>query len=79
MAEWNEDQARFLRALGLTIAARREELGIRTVDFTEHCGFHRTYLRSIERGERNATALTLECVADLLEWRVSELFRRAGY
>ena len=37
------------------------------------CGLHRTYVGSVERGERNVTLSTLEAFSAVLEVSVSEL------
>ncbi|WP_081714735.1 helix-turn-helix domain-containing protein [Asticcacaulis sp. AC466] len=39
----------------------------------ELCGLHRTYVGSVERGERNVTLSTLETFATVLEIGVPEL------
>lgn len=39
----------------------------------EKCGFHRTYIGSIERGERNATLSTLEVLSDTLNVSIAQL------
>jgi len=42
----------------------------------EHAGLHRTYVSSIERGERNVSLDNLEKLADAFDLSVSELLRR---
>lgn len=39
----------------------------------EKCSFHRTYIGSIERGERNITLSTLEVLADTLDVSIAQL------
>ena len=39
----------------------------------ETCGLHRTYVGSVERGERNATLSTLETLAAALSVTVPDL------
>ncbi|HGP6640686.1 TPA: helix-turn-helix domain-containing protein [Vibrio cholerae O1] len=39
----------------------------------EKCGLHRTYIGSIERGERNATLSTLEILAETLNVSIAQL------
>jgi transcriptional regulator with XRE-family HTH domain len=41
--------------------------------FAELCGLHRTYIGSVERGERNVTLSTLEVFATVLSTTVPEL------
>ncbi len=42
----------------------------------EVAGLHRTYVSSIERGERNVSIDNLEKLADAFDLSVAELFRR---
>ena len=44
-----------LEKFGLAIRARREELGISQELLAELANLHRTYIGSIERGERNVS------------------------
>ncbi len=39
----------------------------------EKCGLHRTYIGSIERGERNATLSTLEVLAETFNISIAQL------
>jgi transcriptional regulator with XRE-family HTH domain len=42
-------------------------------ELAELCGYHRTYIGSIERGERNITLSTLEALAESLGVSAVEL------
>lgn len=42
----------------------------------EKCGLHRTYIGSVERGERNVTLSTLEVLASTLGVSVPELLSK---
>jgi len=53
----------FLREFGLRIRRLRETAGWSQEDFAEHCNLHRTYVGSIERGERNVALLNLRKIA----------------
>ena len=70
------------RGLQATIAAnvktRRLHLGLSQEEFAEICGYHRTYIGSIERGERNITISTLEALATALKVDAAELLRQNG-
>lgn len=55
-----------LRRLRLAIGISQEELGLRA-------GLHRTYVSSIERGERNISLKNLFVLADALGVSPSEL------
>ena len=41
--------------------------------FADLCGLHRTYVGSVERGERNVTLSTLEVFSAVMEMTVPEL------
>lgn len=47
-------------------------------DFAELCGFHRTYIGQIERGEKNISFENIVRVASALKKLPSEIFRDAG-
>ena len=66
------------RRLGSKIRRLREKRGLSQEEFAEVCGLHRTYIGSVERGERNLTVASLETIAKALKISVSELFRRVG-
>lgn len=76
--------SKILKTLGLqaTIAAnvkvRRLRLGLSQEEFADICGYHRTYIGSIERGERNITISTLEALATALKVEVVELLTTDG-
>ena len=45
-------------------------------EFADRCGLHRTYVGSVERGERNVTLSTLELFASVLGVPVPDLLTR---
>lgn len=51
------------RRLGHNLRAFREAKGTSQEDFAHELGFHRTYLGSIERGERNLSLKSVERLA----------------
>jgi transcriptional regulator with XRE-family HTH domain len=55
------------------IQQRRQSFGISQETLAEQCGLHRTYIGSIERGERNITINTLARVAEALDCSVVDL------
>ena len=54
----------------------RREHGLSQEDFADLCGLHRTYVGSVERGERNVTLSTLEVFATVLKIPVPELLAK---
>lgn len=44
----------------------RKKNNISQEDLADRCDFHRTYIGSIERGERNVTLSTLEILANVI-------------
>jgi transcriptional regulator with XRE-family HTH domain len=65
--ERNPVVKRRARALQKIFAANvlveRNKLGLTQDELADRCGYHRTYIGSIERGERNATLATIEAFA----------------
>lgn len=57
------DSVSIQSALGAAIRAKRESLAVSQEELAARCGLHRTYIGSVERGERNITLINL--------WRVS--------
>ena len=49
--------------VGKNIRALREKLGVSQDVFADDCEVHRTYIGSVERGERNITLITLARIA----------------
>jgi transcriptional regulator with XRE-family HTH domain len=64
-------------AITCTLAANirefRETKQLSQEDFADVCGLHRTYVGSVERGERNVTLSTLEVFASVLGVSVPRL------
>ena len=61
------------QALGQRIRELRSRRGLSQEEFADICGLHRTYMGSIERGERNLTIVSILTVAQHLEMTVSKL------
>ena len=70
----NLDDAAFLQDLGSRIRDRRVSRGLTQAQFGEQCGMHRTFIGSVERGERNLSILNLRQIARVLRVPLSELF-----
>ena len=54
------------RIVGRNLRRHRLERGFSQEAFADYMGVHRTYMGSVERGERNLTLQTLEKIADFL-------------
>ncbi len=64
-----------LDEFGSRVRARRLELALSQEDLGERCGLHRTYIGSIERGERNISLANIVRVAAALGVDPSQLVR----
>ena len=64
----------FLRELGFRIRERRLARGWTQAELARRCGLHRTFIGSVERGERNLSALNLRLIAGRLGLPLPELF-----
>jgi transcriptional regulator with XRE-family HTH domain len=71
-----------LKALGRRIRELRLKQGYSQEGFADHCGVHRTFMGTIERGESNLSFSNLVKVADGLGITLSQLLsgleKRAG-
>jgi transcriptional regulator with XRE-family HTH domain len=56
----------------------RTEAGLSQESFADACGLHRTYIGSIERGERNVSLDNVERIACALGVSIATLFAPAG-
>jgi transcriptional regulator with XRE-family HTH domain len=63
------------KKLGKRIAGLRKERGFSQEGFAHECGFHRSYMGALERGEKNVTLAMLNKVAKALKISLSELFK----
>ncbi len=52
---------------GHRVRERRLELGLSQEDLADLCGLHRTYIGSMERGERNVSLINIVRVAQALD------------
>ena len=59
--------------LAKNLRALRHADGMSQEDLAARCGLHRTYVGSVERGERNVTLSTLEALASVLGVSVTDL------
>src|SRR5262249_19027776 len=70
----NLDDVRFLQNLGFNIRERRVAQGYTQAQLAQKCNLHRTFIGSVERGERNVSVLNLRLIARILRVPLAELF-----
>lgn len=58
---------------GAAVRSRREDLGFSQEQLAELAGMHRTYVGSIERGERNVSLENIVKLCDALRIKPSSL------
>lgn len=61
------------KIFGKTLHAYRTKVGISQEKLAEVCGLHRTYVGSVERGERNVSLLNICLLARALGVRPAAL------
>jgi len=71
----NLDDRRFLKKLGAR--KRRLARGFSQLELGRKCELHRTFVGSVERGERNLSILNLRLIARALRARLRELLDEA--
>lgn len=70
----NLEDKNFLRALGARIRDRRLACKWTQAELARRCRVHRTYIGSVERGERNVSVLNLRQIAKSLRISLASLF-----
>ena len=59
--------------LGENVRRLREGEGVSQEELADRCGLHRTYVGSVERGERNVSLANIVCLARALKTLPSAL------
>lgn len=70
----NLNDAQFLRDVGDRIRDHRQARKWTQADLAQRCRLHRTYIGSVERGERNVSLLNLRRIARVLRVPLPKLF-----
>ena len=78
MNESDKDISKLQELIAANVRTLRLRMGLSQEEFADLCGYHRTYIGSIERSERNITVSTLEALAKALEIEPHELLRTHG-
>lgn len=74
----NRDISQLQETIAANVKRLRLRMGLSQEEFADLCGYHRTYIGSIERSERNITVSTLEALAAALKVEASDLLREHG-
>ena len=61
---------------GVVVRRLRKAAGLSQEALADLCGLHRTYIGSIERGEKTVTIATANKIADAFGLRLWQLLRR---
>jgi transcriptional regulator with XRE-family HTH domain len=69
----NLQDKNFLRELGDVLRERRIAMKLTQAELADRCGLHRTFIGSIERGERNVSILNLRQVVRVLRVSLSDV------
>jgi transcriptional regulator with XRE-family HTH domain len=70
----NINDKNFLRDLGYRIREHRLARRWTQEDLADRCNLHRTFIGSVERGERNVSLLNLRHIAKVLRVPLATLF-----
>lgn len=74
----DKDISHLQEVIAANVKKRRLLMGLSQEEFADLCGYHRTYIGSIERSERNITVSTLEALAKALNADPIDLLRQDG-
>ena len=67
------DERAFLKQLGLRIREVRQARGWTQDQLAAKCELHRTFIGSVERGERNISILNLRLMARVLRIKLADV------
>jgi transcriptional regulator with XRE-family HTH domain len=63
------------KRVGQRIRTLREKRGLSQEEFADICGLHRTYVGSVERGERNLTLNSLQTLSKALKVKMADILK----
>ena len=70
----NLDDQKFLQHVGFQIRELRVSRKLTQAQLAKSCGLHRTFIGSVERGERNVAILNLRRIARTLRVPLADFF-----
>ena len=73
MSAYKTDGRKLREAVAFNVKRLRLALGLSQEELADICGYHRTYIGSVERSERNITLSTLESLSNALNVSPSDL------
>jgi transcriptional regulator with XRE-family HTH domain len=71
---WRRGRSALAKLFGALIRQLRQERGLSQEDYADRCGLHRTYIGSIERGEKTVIINTASKLARAGDIPLSHLF-----
>ena len=74
----NLDDQKLLRELGFRLRDLRLARGWSQAELGHRCSLHRTFIGSVERGERNLSILNLRRISKVLRTRLGDLLAELG-
>ena len=69
----NLDDRKFLQGIGARVRECRVARGLTQLELGERCQLHRTFIGSVERGERNIAVLNVRRIAKVLRVSIANL------
>jgi transcriptional regulator with XRE-family HTH domain len=63
------------KRVGMRLRMLREKKGWSQEEFADICGLHRTYVGSVERGERNLTLNSLHTLSKALNVKMTDVLK----
>jgi transcriptional regulator with XRE-family HTH domain len=71
--KYTDEEKKFLREIGCRIRELRTKAGLSQEKLSFDCDLDRTYIGSVERGERNISAINLGKIAKALKIKLIDL------
>ena len=73
MPIFSKENQKLLNAFGDLVREHRNKQGLSQEELAEYSGLHRTYIGSIERGERNLALININRISKALNVKPSDL------